>query len=120
MAPVLSPKKTWEGAAGGLIAGALGSWAFFAVATQVLLTESQVSGGELWWPRCLAYGSVLAVVGLVGDLAESLLKRDVGAKDSGRGLPGLGGVLDVIDSPLAAAPVAYLCWALGLLGPLVD
>lgn len=120
MAPVLSPKKTWEGAVGGLLVGALASWAFFAVAARVLLTEGQVDGGELWWPRCLAYGVVLAIAGLVGDLAESLIKRDVGAKDSGRGLPGMGGVLDVVDSPLAAAPVAYLCWALGLLGPLAE
>lgn len=120
MAPVLSPKKTWEGAAGGLIAGALGSWAYFALAAPILLTESQIGGSELWWPLCLAYGALLALAGMVGDLAESMIKRDVGAKDSGRGLPGMGGVLDVVDSPLAAAPVAYLCWALGLLGPLAE
>lgn len=118
MAPVLSPKKTWEGAAGGLIAGALSAWAFFAWAAPLLLTDDQIRDSELGWLRCLAFGLVVAVAGVVGDLAESLIKRDVGAKDSGRGLPGLGGVLDVIDSPLAAAPVAYLCWALGLLGPL--
>ena len=120
MAPVLSPKKTWEGAAGGLVAGALASWGFFALAAPMLLTESQINGGELWWPRTLAYGILLAIAGMIGDLAESLVKRDLGAKDSGRGLPGMGGVLDVIDSPLGAAPVAYLCWALGLLGPLVN
>lgn len=120
MAPVLSPKKTWEGAAGGVAAGALSSWAFFAIAAPFLLTESQISGGELQWLRCLAYGVVLAVAGLIGDLAESLIKRDLGSKDSGRGLPGMGGVWDVIDSPLGAAPVAYLCWALGLIGPLVE
>jgi phosphatidate cytidylyltransferase len=120
MAPVLSPKKTWEGAAGGLVAGALSSWAFFAIVAPLLLTESQIGGGELWWLRCLAYGVALAIAGLIGDLAESLVKRDLGAKDSGRGLPGMGGVWDVIDSTLGAAPVAYLCWALGLIGPLVD
>ena len=120
MAPILSPKKTWEGAVGGLVAAALASWAFFSIAAPGLLTESQISGGELWWPRCLAYGVILGIAGMTGDLAESLLKRDLGAKDSGRGLPGMGGVLDVVDSPLGAAPVAYLCWALGLLGPLAD
>jgi phosphatidate cytidylyltransferase len=62
---------------------------------------------------------VLALVGMFGDLAESLLKRDLGKKDSSRWLPGLGGILDMIDSLLFAAPVAYLCWAAGLVGPLM-
>jgi len=57
------------------------------------------------------------VAGIFGDLAESLLKRDVGAKDSSRWMPGFGGVLDVIDSVLFAAPVAWLFWKLGLVGP---
>ena len=62
------------------------------------------------------YGWLVTVAGMVGDLAESLMKRDMGSKDSSRWMPGLGGVLDVIDSLLIAGPVAYLCWA-AFLGP---
>ena len=65
----------------------------------------------------LVYGLMLAVAGMHGDLAESLLKRDMQRKDSSTWLPGLGGVLDIIDSVLVAAPCAYLCWVVGLVGP---
>ena len=54
------------------------------------------------------------MAGMVGDLAESLLKRDMGQKDSSSWLRGLGGMMDVMDSVLLAAPVAYLCWVGGL------
>ena len=54
---------------------------------------------------------------MIGDLAESLLKRDTQRKDSSTWLPGLGGVLDIIDAPLVAGPVAWLCWTMGLVGP---
>jgi phosphatidate cytidylyltransferase len=60
------------------------------------------------------YGFILAIAAIIGDLAESLLKRDMERKDSSTWLPGLGGVLDIIDSLLVAAPAAYLCWKLGL------
>jgi phosphatidate cytidylyltransferase len=63
----------------------------------------------------LAFGFVLAIAGMFGDLAESLLKREGGVKDSGNGyLPGLGGVLDLVDSLLFAAPLAYLFWSVGV------
>ena len=117
MTPILSPKKTWEGAIGGIVVAALSSCAFFAFAAPLMLPENQANANAFWWPATLAYGALLAIAGIVGDLAESLIKRDLGAKDSGRGLPGMGGVLDVLDSPLAAAPIAYLCWAGGLIGP---
>ena len=56
-------------------------------------------------------------IAAIGDLSESLLKRDTGCKDSGRWVPGLGGVLDILDSLLFASPVAFCCWAVGLVGP---
>ena len=71
---------------------------------------------QVWW-GCWLYGLIVALAGMVGDLVESLLKRDMGRKDSSRWLPGLGGVLDVVDSVLMAAPQALLCWWLGVVGP---
>ncbi len=69
------------------------------------------------WFTVFGYCVVISLAGLVGDLAESLLKRDAGVKDSSSWLPGLGGVLDMLDSLLVAAPVAYACWVLNVIGP---
>jgi phosphatidate cytidylyltransferase len=99
MSPVLSPKKTIEGAAGG-IAGAT----LFAIAIQLI--EPVARGGVL---SIAILGALLGVVGIFGDLAESLLKRDARAKDASQAVPGFGGILDVIDSILFCAPVVY-CW----------
>jgi phosphatidate cytidylyltransferase len=99
--PWLSPGKTWEGLWGGValsvVVSLLGLWMIDA------RTDYRVPG--LLWG--VALGVVLAITGQVGDLLESLLKRDAGKKDSGHSIPGFGGVLDVLDSPLLAAPVAF-------------
>ena len=60
----------------------------------------------------IVFGLVVGLAGLLGDLAESLFKRDMGSKDSSTWMPGFGGVLDLLDSILFAAPVAFLCWLL--------
>lgn len=96
MAPVISPKKTWEGAAGGL-AGAVGA--------SVLL--SAVLGTSLAWWQALALGLVLGVAGQVGDLAESALKRALNAGEASRLIPGHGGVLDRLDSIVFTLVVMY-------------
>ena len=64
-----------------------------------------------WW-KGLIFGVVIGGIGQLGDLLESLMKRDAEVKDSGHSIPGFGGVLDVIDSPLLAAPFAYLMFSL--------
>lgn len=113
MSPVLSPGKTIEGAIGALLFACLGSWATFRWVVDAGDQSGSVS--SLWWGWVL-FGLVVGGMGLLGDLAESMLKRDAGQKDSSSWLPGLGGVLDIVDSILLAAPVAWLCWALGLVG----
>ena len=99
MSPVLSPKKTIEGAIGGVVGASL-----FALLVQLI--EPVALGGVL---SAMLLGALLGVVGIFGDLAESLLKRDAKAKDASQAVPGFGGVLDVIDSILFCAPVVY-CW----------
>jgi phosphatidate cytidylyltransferase len=111
MAPVLSPKKTVEGALGGLAFACFGSWAAFHWLAPAITQASRPNSPFWGW---FAYGLLIGGAGMVGDLAESLLKRDLGRKDSSSWMPGFGGVLDVLDSILLAAPVAYLCWAFGL------
>lgn len=104
LAPALSPKKTWEGAAGGF-AAALGVCALFS---GLKLKEA------LPLPAALAVGALIGVSGQLSDLAESMVKRDVGAKDSGALLPGHGGVFDRFDSFILCAPAVYyaLSWRL--------
>ncbi len=94
MAPVLSPKKTWEGFAGGAISTVL-LVVFIGLYTPLGPADS------------LILGAVIAVAGPLGDLFESLVKRDVQIKDSGRGIPGHGGVLDRFDALIWASVAAY-------------
>ncbi|MEO8106130.1 MAG: phosphatidate cytidylyltransferase [Actinomycetes bacterium] len=99
MAPSVSPKKSWEGLAGSVVAATVGS----AVAVPLLL-------GAAWWQGALV-GLVAVATATAGDLAESLLKRDLGVKDMGRLLPEHGGIMDRLDSLLPTAPVIALVLA---------
>lgn len=110
MAPVLSPGKTMEGAAGGLALACLSSWLAFTFLVPFMAPNLPAPRPWGW----LLYGLLVGAAGMLGDLAESLIKRDVGRKDSSDWMPGFGGVLDLLDSILIASPVAYLCWAFGL------
>lgn len=99
LAPALSPKKSWEGAVGGLaasVAGAVLASAWFF---------QRLSVGH-----ALVLGVLLGALGILGDLSESMVKRAVGAKDSSRLLPGHGGLLDRMDSLLLAAPALWAYW----------
>jgi len=104
--PQLSPGKTWAGAWGALVGAALGSWGFLAV-TIPWVTADKLQ--PVVWSS-LVYGLILGFSGMVGDLCESLLKRDVGQKDSAPLLPGFGGLLDLLDSVIYSSPLAYLLW----------
>jgi phosphatidate cytidylyltransferase len=115
LAPKLSPGKTLAGAVGGVATSAIVSALFLAIAPTFLISDPPAIGA-IGLVLAAVYGVILAVTGMVGDLAESLLKRDLDCKDSGH-LPGLGGILDVLDSLIFAAPIGYLCWVLGLVGP---
>ena len=107
----VSPNKTLEGVVGGIAGAVLAAALVRAWLLPTWVPEAP--RGPL--VAYLAYGASLAVAGLLGDLSESLLKRDVQQKDSSGWLRGLGGVLDVLDSVLAAAPVSFLWWASGWL-----
>jgi phosphatidate cytidylyltransferase len=107
MTPVLSPKKTWEGFVGGL-AGAVAASVLINRLAPVCGTTRLLTGGDL---TAVGFGLTVGLAGVLGDLAESLIKRDCQKKDASQSVPGFGGVLDVIDSILFAAPVAY-CWFL--------
>lgn len=103
LAPKVSPGKTVEGALGGLIAGMLGGVGVKGL-FDFLWPELSAAFS---WQQVIPFALVLSVVGIVGDLVESLLKRDAEVKDAGSLLPGMGGVLDRIDAPLLAFPAMY-------------
>lgn len=101
MTPLLSPKKTWEGAAGGV---------GLAVLVTILIdrfSQAHLLRYQVWAE--VGFGVTVGVAGMLGDLAESLIKRDCQQKDAAQTVPGFGGLLDVVDSVLFAAPVAF-CW----------
>jgi phosphatidate cytidylyltransferase len=111
MTPLLSPGKTIEGGIGGIATACVVSCLYFQFLAPTIAGVSTPIGD---WRGWLIYGVALALAGMVGDLAESLLKRDMQQKDSSTWMRGLGGILDVIDSVLIAAPVGYLLWVSGM------
>ena len=96
MAPTVSPKKTWEGFAGSVVACVVSGVALVSTVMEIA-----------WWQGVL-FGLAMVVAATVGDLGESLVKRDIGIKDMGHLLPGHGGIMDRLDSLLIAAPVSWL------------
>jgi phosphatidate cytidylyltransferase len=96
MAPTISPKKSWEGFAGSQVFGMIAG----------VLCVTLLLGGP-WWAGVIV-GSLLVVSGVLGDLVESMIKRDLGIKDMGNLLPGHGGLMDRLDSLLPTAVVAWL------------
>lgn len=108
LAPAVSPGKTWEGVYGAL-AGTLAYAVLCAFAVPQL---RDAIGGGLAWVAYLVAAAALCGFSILGDLFESALKRQAGAKDSGTLLPGHGGVLDRIDSATAILPLAAGLWAL--------
>ncbi len=111
--PWLSPKKTWEGLAGGLITAVIFAlllcWWGQSIGQdgQVEYLDGKFHNFAFPWWKAIAAGLLFGIVGHAGDLTASLFKRDAGIKDSSNLLPGFGGVLDILDSPLLVAPVAY-------------
>jgi phosphatidate cytidylyltransferase len=111
LAPRLSPGKTIEGAVGGLLTACPVAWLSLTFLVPLLAPRAKL---EIAWWEAILFGLLVALAGMLGDLGLSLVKRDTGRKDSSRWLPGLGGVLDVLDSVLLAAPAAYFWWVLQL------
>ena len=137
MSPTISPGKTVEGALGAMLFALIGSWiSFHGIVSPiqaglfpmppdqrldpfhgiVQLAPPYVEGMPGQPSGWIIFGLLMGSVGMLGDLAESLLKRDVGCKDSSAWMPGFGGVLDILDSLLLSAPIAWLCWSLGIVG----
>lgn len=110
LAPVLSPGKTVEGLFGGITAAVMGGVLVFW-GLQPWLLDAPASA---WW-AIMGYAASISLIGVVGDLSESLIKRDMQCKDSSGWLPGLGGIMDTADSVVLAAPIAFLWWTTGLL-----
>ena len=96
------------GLVGAIVGSIAGSWLWLTFAGTLFLHSPKP--GSL--PVVLLYGLTTGLAGLVGDLVESLVKRDVGRKDSAALMPGFGGLLDLVDSPLYAGPVALAWWIL--------
>ena len=97
--PHISPKKTWEGFFGALVFSLLASLALFKL--------MPIHLAALNWTHATVLGLILGFAAVIGDLAESIIKRSTGVKDSGNMLPGIGGALDLVDSLLFTAPLLF-------------
>jgi phosphatidate cytidylyltransferase len=100
MIPRISPGKTWEGFVGAII-----------ISTGISVAFTQIAGSKLVgmnWIHAVILGVILSISAVVGDLIESLFKREAGVKDSGTRFPGIGGILDLLDSLLFNAPLMYV------------
>lgn len=100
MIPRISPGKTWEGFVGAILASTLASMAFSHLLGERMLGMN--------WKHAVVLGVILSLGAVVGDLIESIFKREAGVKDSGKFFPGIGGMLDLLDSLLFNAPIMYL------------
>lgn len=125
LVPWLSPGKTWEGLIGGVLLSTIVAVGLVACGNATDVIGAYESRGlakievrpfrafdlPLWYAAIC--GLTIGLVGQIGDLTASLMKRDAGIKDSGRSIPGFGGLIDVVDSPILVAPLAYwlLVWA---------
>lgn len=103
MTPRLSPKKTWEGALGGVLFSVL-------IVSLISMIENSTIGVSTFgtWPSLLVFALCVSVAGQLGDLVESMLKREAHVKDASSTIPGFGGVLDLLDSLFLAAPSGWL------------
>jgi len=100
MIPRISPAKTWEGFGGAILGSTLASLIFTACARDKLTGMN--------WCHAIILGIILSIGAVIGDLIESIFKRQAGVKDSGKFFPGIGGILDLLDSLLFNAPIMYL------------
>ena len=105
LAPRVSPKKTWEGAIGGVVLSILASYLILRFSAP--LFEGALQNANLLLLTLVA-APIIAVFALISDLLESVLKRRANIKDSGSTIPGIGGALDLADSMLLTAPISYL------------
>ncbi len=107
MIPHISPGKTWEGFGGAIVFAQLAACGLYAILPERLSALHS-------WPHVIALGFLLAILAVIGDLAESVVKRSLHAKDSGNMLPGIGGGLDLIDSICFTAPALwfYIAWVI--------
>ncbi len=119
LCPRVSPNKTVEGLVGGVLAACLAAWLYFALLAPSLFGQDQVGIAAQVWLGSLLLGGGLTLAGVAGDLMQSLIKRQMGVKDSGQLLPGMGGLWDVTESLLTAGVGGNLIIAAGVVtGPI--